>query len=434
MSSDQPSKSSDFTNFDQNQHEEIFSRYTAPKKSHFSNLANPPKGTKSEVEDDDYSPRRKSGQEYKTLNNSPNTVEAESQIEVIKVKPKRKNSEGSSEELSNTRGLSPNTIEAEIGARGSERRFDSSLDNNTSKNESLPEKPNNLPGELPHKMALSSSQSHTKFSHFKSYKESELEERGESQMQQSLSDKNIKRENTYAPIDVEIFTEKIDAQKEENLASEQSGCFGDAFNFSSSEEDSGIEDRVINEISKTNEVVPAQPVQDLSANEAEDEVEDKSKSNPSFTSAKPSQFSRAQNELNRKNTFNQNYIMDEPIEQSQGDGGFALLDINADELEEPANDFDDLFSSGDGASSGGGEEDEEEQHNIFDAYEKANPEEESQINFSQATEDVVDQVTNSIQSRVLMKKATFEVFPKDDSDETDNQDNTSVPHLNSAQT
>lgn len=59
-----------------------------------------------------------------------------------------------------------------------------------------------------------------------------------------------------------------------------------------------------------------------------------------------------------------------------------MLDINADELEEPANDFDDLFSSGDGASSGGGEEDEEEQHNIFDAYEKANPEEESQINFS----------------------------------------------------
>ena len=49
-----------------------------------------------------------------------------------------------------------------------------------------------------------------------------------------------------------------------------------------------MEDRVINEISKTNEVVPAQPVQDLSANEAEDEVEDKSKSNPSFTSAKPS--------------------------------------------------------------------------------------------------------------------------------------------------
>jgi len=98
------------------------------------------------------------------------------------VKLKRKNSEGSSEELSNTRGLSPYTIEAEIGARGSERRFDSSFDNNSSKNESLPEKPNNLPGELPHKMVLSSSQSHTKFSHFKSYKESELEEKGESQM------------------------------------------------------------------------------------------------------------------------------------------------------------------------------------------------------------------------------------------------------------
>lgn len=71
MSSDQPSKSSDFTDFDKNQHEEFFSRYTAPKKSHFSNMANAPKAAKSEKEEDDYSPRRKSGQEYKTVDNSP---------------------------------------------------------------------------------------------------------------------------------------------------------------------------------------------------------------------------------------------------------------------------------------------------------------------------------------------------------------------------
>lgn len=41
--------------------------------------------------------------------------------------------------------------------------------------------------------------------------------------------------------------------------------------------------------------------------------------------------------------------------EASGDGAFALLDINADELEEPADDYDDLFSSG-GDSESGSEE------------------------------------------------------------------------------
>lgn len=72
--------------------------------------------------------------------------------------------------------------------------------------------------------------------------------------QQAFSDKNIKKDNLFVPFVTDNNSHNpIQDNTNQEAGENEEECFGDAFNFSSSgDEDSGIEDNDLAEISGKN--------------------------------------------------------------------------------------------------------------------------------------------------------------------------------------
>lgn len=353
MSSEVPSKSSEFSNdFPEPLKKEELSRFgkNAAKKSRFSKPNENTQAPKSNATDD-YQPRRKSGGDSRNSNLSPDFITFTTDLNLNNNAVESVPGREISGDRAIQRGDSPSTIEETIKDKIK------GIKNSDGEGEEE-QKPNNHPGELPHKL-LRQSQSQ-KYSHFKTYKDTV---RGNSQddaeMQQKSKSKSSKSEDE-----------------------EEGDCFADGL-FSSSEEEEGSEENstpVVEEPIQTSKPVEKQIMEDFLQR------------SESSQSQKQSQFAPQQSQ--------------EPTPGQSGSEdelGFAVLGVNDEDLQEPANDFDDLFSS-----DGSLESEEEEQENIFDVEERENDSE-----YESEDEQAKKQESSSASNRDASQKSKKSRFSQE---------------------